>query len=407
MKSKKKTTNKNKSTVDTKSKNKVKEKNKDKSKKNKKNVSSLNKLHLIVIVVLVFVFIFSTFFYYGFLWTKQWLENIVDKRIVFYLCSLPEPPLGINCPVKSTDIFHSSFTDVFSGDGWIDKDITTAYHDFNTTAFTFPPIGNLTKTKSFYYEKPEFTPQEIPLKIKKINSEMKQEGIPFSFGGNKDDWVVVYGTEKGDAYRIKGNKIINISHFFGQRLMSNGFKPVILKADDAWYIFREDGIPKLIKLFENQTGEIKGVIDLTSIAIPSGTKKAFFNYVGKDNDYNMLRLIVENENKENSFWKFVDHGFNKSRSLKISSLNINNYSSTILSAIISEIELNKEGAEFLFFLSNDGENWTPTEPEKETVFTEKNKQDLFWRIIFIPDNNTLISPFLSRLRLDYTGEFLY
>ncbi len=47
---------------------------------------------------------------------------------------------GGNLVREGENLVVSSFTDLFSGVGWLDQDATTMYHERDLTAFTFPPL---------------------------------------------------------------------------------------------------------------------------------------------------------------------------------------------------------------------------------------------------------------------------
>lgn len=98
--------------------------------------------------------------------------------------------------------------------------------------------------------------------LEKENIESEYFGL-FGFGGDSDDYLIIYGARKGIAYNIDKEKTRNISHFFDFRVMGDGFKPEVVRMErnglGYWYIFSlSEGRPNLIKLWEN-IGESEGI----------------------------------------------------------------------------------------------------------------------------------------------------
>lgn len=242
----------------------------------------------------------------------------------------------------------------------------------------------------------------------------RYEGI-FGFGGGDDDWLAVYGAYEGLAARVKkGGSFEDISRFFGIRAMVGGFRPAVIRTDTAqgrdWYVFSlDEKTPvKLIKLFQNKTGEIRGAADLSRLVSLFGNPQSAVFYpvpAGQNPGGNavlLAELRFSGGGKE--FWEFIDGGFDKSRKAEIVSANLNNYSAEIRSAWISDWDLSLDGAAASFFLSNDGLNWHKADMGQEIVFGRPGRR-LMWRAEFYPDADPATSVFFDKISIGYKVKF--
>lgn len=385
-------------------------------------------------------------------------------------------------------VVSASFSDLFSGVGWLNYEKTTMYRDVSMTAFTLSPtfqwnkllsspigeenfvkinedesdarcINNKCLTKRgaslFFDGKKLNLPYEMQGKdIKNVSigalssrwvlgvvvySGNKYEGwvflfdgenfskvfgeanTPFisdyvgtiGFGGTEEDWVVIYGGYDGIAYHVRsGRPFVNISQFFGMRVMGGGFNPVAIRAgsgnDATWYVFSmTKDKPHFIKLFQDKrTGEISGAVDFSLSVLGTGFTKAVFAVEKKYDDH--ISLIAKCESNDGSFgfWEFKDNGFSVPASTEIVSLNLNNYPAEVHTATILETDLEKDNADVEFYLSNDGSRWIKTELGKEVVFPSSGGRMLLWKAKFIPSRDNFESPFFDKIRIDYVVRFL-
>jgi len=251
------------------------------------------------------------------------------------------------------------------------------------------------------------------------------EGV-FGFGGSDDDFLAIYGAYEGIVYHVRvGVPSRDISQFFGIRLMSGGFQPAVLRldalnkkliqsiiskltfgktgsSDIVWYVYSmTDKNPKLIKLFQNNTNEIVGVVNFINTPFISGARSVHLAF---DDD---LKPIVKVKTLlgEKNFWKFTDQGFDKTRSFEMISKNINSYSAEVRRATIVKIDGSGLGANINFFLSNDGNEWYEADFGEQIIFPNKNGRLLLWRATFDPKGSSEISPFFNSLRLNYQVKF--
>lgn len=400
-------------------------------------------------------------------------------------------------------LISSSFTDLFSGPGWLDQGRTTMYLDRLTTAFTFPPKyswqkSNLSTSQVDRFVKLDsqgadtrclpaqaglkgkclsqkgialiFNGQNLPLPqslagknivnisigaldtkwvIGVVTKEgagysgwvfyfdgVKYEKIPgivdnpiltskyigiLGFGGNDDDWLLIYGSYEGIAYHVRdGQKPQDISRFFGIRVMNNGFAPMIIRSQIAnckleikncamWYVFSAtNGTPKFIKLFQNGTAHIEGAIDLTGNILSvgqDGVSPASFVPLKSAGANPVLVALLKRGGLE-EIWEFTDLGFEKEKQYDIASNNINNYPAEVRSVKLTEYDLSLIGGDIVFYVSNDGEAWQKIGLNDEVEFSKSDGRKLLWKATITPTGPNDTSPFLDRIRLDYKVKFL-
>lgn len=234
------------------------------------------------------------------------------------------------------------------------------------------------------------------------------------FGGGDRDWIAVYGAYEGIAYRVREStesaRVVDISRFFGVRVMENGFEPVIIRADPRssarsastnWYVgSMTQGKPKLVKLFENGTGAVAGALDLTRAVFPLGTREAVLALEHGE-------LLIRLEANGAPEWRvFRDLGFLKTDTREIVSKNLNTYgASEVRRAKIEELDASLVGGSAELFLSNDGVTWLPAETGREVVFPDPSGALLLWKARVTPAGDDDFSPFFDRIRIQFWVKF--
>ncbi|MBI2279042.1 MAG: hypothetical protein HYU81_03205 [Candidatus Brennerbacteria bacterium] len=216
------------------------------------------------------------------------------------------------------------------------------------------------------------------------------------FGGTDNDWIAIYGSYEGTAYHIRGSGAENVSRFFGIRAMEGGFQPVVLRAKSGWYVWSlTDGKPKLIKLFENGTGNVSGALDLTRAAFPVGARRGSLGQEGGGR----LVLKIATAGGETEWKEFRDLGFSKDAPREIVSKNLNTYDAEVRRATIAEFEAAREGGVVELYLSNDGAAWVRAEVGREVEFRDPAGVKLFWKARIDPAGPDGYSPFLDRINI--------
>lgn len=398
------------------------------------------------------------------------------------------PPIPV-APVQQKDIFagliQSSFTDLFSGVGWLDETNTNLYQDKRETAFVLPPAlswkklvlnevegldsyqipadGWAERESSGRYSRciggqclaernsqltfqgnPLILPAEVSGKeavkvsigsldtrwlVGVVTKEKaRYEGWVFSFdgsrfrkifggdgvfgssyagtlgfGGSDNDWLAIYSGYEGIAYRVRGDiPAENISKFLDIRVMNGGFEPVALRAGTApaWYVFSiTPGNPQLIKLFQNNTNEIQGAVNLLPLIDSlQGVSLATFGIqkIGSD----AVSLVAKVTGGSGGWWQVDDRGFKKDRHYEVVSSNINNYATRVVYARIEALDLKGQGAEASFFVSGDARVWHAVSPHEAFQFSPSSRE-LYWRAVFSPGGDLFSSPYFSGITLHY------
>ncbi len=442
-------------------------------------------------------------------WGIGWVRKVIDERLRQNLTvefqnnakglsiprytgkenPIPEPPkmeeptstpketIGRGGGINTAGLTYASFSDLFSGVGWLNQEKTTMYRDNVVTAFIFPPkyewketnpspdvatklrsltnqsatIGNDTlsvKGRSLSFNSSDIAlPEEVRnLDIENISVSALQtkwllgvvvkknggyEGYiygyngktfskvqavfsnqnlftssysgAFGFGGTDTDWIAIYGAYRGIGIHVKNGNVEDISRLLSYRLMNNGFVPMILRVDGShptWFVWSlTPGNPKLVKLFQNNTDEIRGAVDFTPQTLLDMRRANFvvkgeslLGYVGSENSMKYMEL--------------KDEGFDKSVSRSIYSVNLNNYPAEIHAFRVYEEDLSREGGDVKIYLSNDGDTWVPASLKETIGFPNPSGRRLYWKADVVPDSDPRTSPFFDFLGIEYYVKFL-
>ncbi len=146
------------------------------------------------------------------------------------------------------------------------------------------------------------------------------EGATFGFGGDDDNFLVMYGGYDFIAYQdVKGKKT-DVSRFFGLKVSDGGFSPIAFKIDKGndtvWYVCSlQEKKPRLIKLWQNSSDSIKGSLSFSEILLDKREKAdSAWCRLNENND---LELLISHQG---SYYGkiFKDNGFIQKDSLFIS-----------------------------------------------------------------------------------------
>lgn len=358
----------------------------------------------------------------------------------------PALPVASALPTYTSVVF-------FSGVGWLNTASTTAYRDNNEAAMMFPPkyewqpagtpagspgapqaAGVVTKIiqDGNQYKVLVYAPDGSPILTAANTPIVSDYPGSVGIGGTPDDFVVVYGSYWGAGARIVKTdgswQVQDLSQFLGIRQMNGGFQPEIIRVENGapaglpaqagaplaptWYIWSATpGNPKLIKLFTNGTGEIQGAIDLSQNLFTHGEKSAEFAAAGGEaipqgtnGALGVASLVakVVDASGAISYYQFTDLGFDKSQPLEVDSVNLNGFPIKISEATVSELGLFSAGADVSFYLSDDDDHWLPATVGEKVKFNKPTNQ-IFWRVVFGPSGDQFSSPFLTKVRLEYSG----
>ncbi|MFB6212690.1 MAG: hypothetical protein ABEI53_02675, partial [Candidatus Magasanikbacteria bacterium] len=360
-------------------------------------------------------------------------------------------------------ILSSSFTDLFSGVGWINSEKTTMHHDKVMTAFTFKPVFEWSRISNPKVDEKAFDNNskekvELPEKLqdksivdtqsynlgsktilatvskgsqqynvrayykkengfrrlKEVNSNLfKDVSDPLfsskykgrvSIGGVGDNFLIIYGAKKGRAVQIKpGEMAQDISWGFDYRVMENGFEPGIVKAraggENVWYIYSKT--KGTPKLVKFFTNGKQKIVGGVDLSneIFSRRTEKAEFHWNKEKGVLIAKIL---KNSKTSFWKFTDKGFSNSSKKRVVSSDINNYPADLISASIKIP--NKNFIPSADFYMQSGNGYQKVKPGTDIKFSKGNKK-LLWKAEFQSMKNKFHSPFFGEIRLRYKVEF--
>lgn len=257
---------------------------------------------------------------------------------------------------------------------------------------------------AFYFDDSNFS--KIP-NFKTITSSYF--GL-LGFGGELDDFLVVYGAYKGQAFRVRGDKVIDLNKFISHALMNNGFKAEIVKVKNGnyanWYITSATiDNPKFIKLWQDDNGEIVGLISLVNelkitdqlvelkLLNAESNKVSFLAHL-KSNDYDSWQI-------------FNDYGFKNKQIATLLTIPLahnNSNEEVIVEKIISsELIMDTQGEAFVKTeISFDGLKWQKIIWGKNIDFNQVSSKSYFLKMIFSPVTNPFYSPYISSILFNYS-----
>jgi len=250
----------------------------------------------------------------------------------------------------------------------------------------------------------DFTPIITSTSQQKIEPKFGRLGGSITFGGNLDNFLIVYGGYDGHVLYYYKGAITDISRFFNLRLSDGGFEPQIISRENSrgtlFYICSQtENKPKLIKFWPKQKGVLMGSLDFTPLVFSNlGVSSASCEF--QNNDI-LINLKKNDGNLET--WRFSDQGFDNSQDREVVSLDLGqNRSAKIKSAIISEMDLAADDNMSEVFFTNYGNTWQKIKPYVWQEFSKPNNS-LFWRATFKAEPNSPdYSPWFDDInRLDY------
>ena len=256
-------------------------------------------------------------------------------------------------------------------------------------------------------------------KLKGITKFSKGNGS-LGFGGGTNDFLFVYAGYESFAFHFRLDNGQDISDFFGLRVSSGGFTPQIVRAQDTggvfWYITGfADGKLKFLKLWQNGTDHIEGLIDLSYIFSEKNIqpKSLVATWFPRASD-RTLRLVIDDGAKEvPEIWRYVDLGFDNSKDRLVVSKNISNHQEQIKAVKISSLGLSlgleKSNQDTfsnraILQVSNNNKDWLGLNVNETLFFPDRNGNSLFWRARIIKSDSRDYSPYFSHLN---SLEFAY
>jgi hypothetical protein len=280
----------------------------------------------------------------------------------------------------------------------------------------------------YFLDKDSYKPIITNETKEKIITKYQKGGGFITVAGDDDDFLILYSGYEGKGYHYKEGKLYDISRFFGLRVVAGGFQSYIIKQgrgnDTLWYVMSISlGKIKMIKLWQNGTSNIKGAYDLSQellteisqssslLAFRSGDEQGKIEFLLGQNNYN--NEFADNLKQDTQLLTFIDQGFDNSQIRQVVSNNINNKNYPIYKAIIKDLGVSLDDESSIdyiqkfpqknidIYLGDDRDNFIKINPQ-ETVSFFGDKQTLYWRMVFYPNNNLQYSPWL-----DYLNDLKY
>lgn len=281
----------------------------------------------------------------------------------------------------------------------------------------------------YFFDGKKFTPLVFPKML-----VSKYFGL-FGFGGEDNDFLVVYGAYQGAAYRFRNKTPQDISKFFDIRVMKDGFKAEVIKVkngqDINWYISSlTNNRPQFIKLWQNGTPEIVGEIifnlsDAEEQATQNqATKERAISFKLKEIKPREIIFSAKVKNGDSiSLYNFIDRGFKNESSgnLTFSPISFSHEQPLITlekikTSKIGVDESNRDKVKVSF--SSDEKTWREVPfgeniEFKTTISNNSNSSsgaattepeffnNFRLQIIFSPLSNKFYSPFLEDFLFEY------
>jgi len=264
--------------------------------------------------------------------------------------------------------------------------------------------GDKYRGEVFYFDGATFTPLLTPAPI--LSSYF---GL-FGFGGEEDDFLVIYGAYEGIAYHVQGEAVTDISKFFSIRVMQeNGFKAEVIRtaagSNINWYVFSATlNRPEFIKLWQNRTPEIVGETIFTNF-FTAGDESAFFKLTAAKADRIILAAKIKNNNAYSEY-VFTDRGFKNNRPGVLVFNPIAHDGATSSGAIkkiaASRLDLDAGSAPLAKFLfSADGQKWQVIPAGQNVDFLTPAVKQFFLQVTWPAFADKFYSPFLEAVLFDY------
>lgn len=210
----------------------------------------------------------------------------------------------------------------------------------------------------------------------RISTSYGRGGGTISAGGSDKQFIVFYSGYEGLIYLYNNGVWQNLSSYFSLRVTKNIFKAKVIKGGEGnlatWYICADDGEnSKLIKLWQNKTDYIQGVIDLSSI-LENRAAKCFYK---NDRELSIV--------SDNNLQTFTDQGFDNNQNYYYQSKNINNYAGKkVVKVYFFKTTVSALENSYNFLVSTDKENWKKVFDE-EVVVDNHNLDSVYLKAEFM------------------------
>lgn len=231
----------------------------------------------------------------------------------------------------------------------------------------------------------------------------------FGFGGNENDFLIIYGGYDGIAYHVEGVNMTNISKFFSMRMMAGGFKAEVIRTayqdNINWYIYSSTlNRPHFLKLWQNRGTEIVGVTAFDRL-LGSGAESVAL--VSTSAEVDKVTLEARVKVRSGYVWAtFIDRGFNNTSGGILTTIPLakDGLNSRIVIKTIenSYLDLDNSSRPFINFLfSIDGQSWQTVPLGRNLDFVSPETNFYFLKILFPSCQDKFYSPFLDSISFDF------
>jgi hypothetical protein len=341
-----------------------------------------------------------------------------------------------------SSLLEATFTDILSGQAWLNEDETDLFFDWNSASLFFPPylvvkelppgqgqgiiaqffdaskkeeklnyndlIKNLFPEKNFQQtvalENKGIVylglAQENFFEIWQYNSQAQEKTMIFSQKTEYPGYLALCLRKNGElfvfwasryslAYQINSKGAVqDLSDSFGWRVASNN-SVLLSEHDDFIYILNQ------------KNGSIVRYNNQVSANIE---KDFWFNYQPEflGMEKNFVLVQVPGGNKK--VYQIDDYGFDLRKKRQVTSEKINFDVRNIGAAQISKIDGNFEQSKTQYFLSNDGgATWQETQLGEIVIFKNQDQaNDLRWKILIDPKQEVSSqTPYINSINLKY------
>jgi len=231
----------------------------------------------------------------------------------------------------------------------------------------------------------------------------------FGFGGEENDFLVIYGAYQGIAYRFQGNKVIDLSRFFDIRVMNKGFKAEVIKTSYGdnvnWYVFSSTRKrPWLIKLWQNRSAAIVGEAVFSNL-FTADDESVGFKLQKVSADKIIFLANIKRKNQEVKYL-FIDRGFKNESPGTLFFKPIYHSAAqeliTIEKLALARLDLDATSLKSVKFLfSSDNEHWQEIPDGKNIDFEIPPLKRFFLQVTFSGKPDKFYSPFLASALFDY------
>jgi len=317
------------------------------------------------------------------------LSKLSDDKLSFGGKDLQLPPVFKDKKIKNINIFSLD-------NQWLIGIVTGSNIDEQGWVYCFDGLSfsPLISNETEYQMKPRY---------QRGNGEI-------FFGGDAQDFLVLYAGYDAVAYRFRERKIEDVSKYFGLRVSDGGFKAQILKIGEGqssiYYVCSLDKYKaKIVKIWSKDALNSGGAFDFSTIFSAASFKPQSI-LCGVSDAQEKKLLISAKIGNSYELWNFQDKGFDNSGSRQITSVNLKSNSQKLVkAAVISSLGIESKsgcpGSSVGVYLANEKENFNNVNPYLWHGFS-KLAPELYWRFVFQPEEDSFYSPWFSDVgRLSY------